>query len=343
MDMKDLCKIALSAHDEQKRMVLATVIHVDGHAYRKEGVSMILTEDGQQFGSISPGCLESDLIARVEAVWQSTQVCVVEYDMRPADDLSWGENIGCGGLLNILLEPIRGSFLNVMYELNERLDKGESVVLTRSFQEGGEQVEYQLSDQPLILAHNVDSISEKVDFGQKEQYTFVRTYRPKPRLILIGAGDDSKLVCSLAQVSGFQVVVGDWREGLCTAERFAGAECVVGFPQDLYAQIQPGERDYILLMSHNFPREREWIELLMHHNYTYLGIMGSKERTRRLMDSLPPYPNLHSPVGLAIGADGPDEIAISIIAELIAVKRGRVLIPRKDVTYDHRRIGAYGG
>ncbi|CAJ1315642.1 XdhC family protein [Paenibacillus nuruki] len=343
MDMKDLCTIALSQHQQHIRTVLATVVHVEGHAYRKEGVSMILTADGQQFGSISPGCLESDLVARVDAVWNSLQVCVVEYDMRPADDLSWGENIGCGGLLNILLEPVRGSFLNVITELHTRLDQGENVVLTRSFQNNGDQIDYQLSHQPLMLAHNADLSTVQVPSSQKEQYTFVRTYRPKPRLILIGAGDDSKLVHSLAQVAGFDVVIGDWREGLCTNERFPGATCVVGFPQSLYEQIQPGEQDYVILMSHNFPREREWIELMIDQDCAYLGIMGSKERTRRLMDQLPAYANLHSPVGLSIGADGPDEIAISIVAELIAVKRGRVLVPRKEVMNEHYRISAYGG
>lgn len=343
MDMKDLCKIVLSQHQQQIRTVLATVVHVEGHAYRKEGVSMILTADGQQFGSISPGCLESDLVARVDDVWNSSQVCMVEYDMRPADDLSWGENIGCGGLLNILLEPIRGSFLNVIRELNDRLTQGDNVVLTRSFQKNGQQIDYQLSDQPLMLAHDANSGTESISYGEREQYTFVRTYRPKPRLILIGAGDDSMLVNSLAQLSGFDVVVGDWRAGLCTEERFKGATCIVGFLQSLYEQIQPGEQDYIILMSHNFPREREWVELMVDQHCAYLGIMGSKERTRRLMDQLPVYPSLHSPVGLSIGADGPDEIAISIIAELIAVKRGRVLVPRKDVTHEHHRISAYSG
>lgn len=341
--MKDLCKIALSQQQQPMRIVFATVIHVEGHAYRKEGVSMILTSDGQQFGSISPGCLESDLIARVDEVWESSQVSIVEYDMRPADDLSWGENIGCGGLLHILLEPVRGSFLNVIRELNDRLGQGETVILTRSFEKNGDHIDYQLSDQPLMLAHHADLNPAQVTYADKKQYTFVRTYRPKPRLILIGAGDDSKLVHSLAQLSGFEVVVGDWRAGLCTEERFAGATCVVGFPQSLYEQIQPCEQDYMILMSHNFPREREWIQLMLEQPCAYLGIMGSKERTRRLMDQLPAYPNVHSPIGLSIGADGPDEIAISIVAELIAVKRGRVLVPRKEVTHEHYRVSAYGG
>lgn len=371
--MKDLCTAAMNEEQRHIRTVLATVVHVEGHAYRKEGVSMILTEDGRHYGTISPGCLEEDLCARVEQAWNEEGVCIVDYDMRPKDDLSWGENIGCGGLLHILLEPVRGTLREVLLSMNDHLGRGEVVMLTRRFNRQGAQVEYELlaeghgaskiehqqstrqserssasllsTPAPLVLVQgNSHADTEWNAKGQTVQsnpavgqYVFVRTYRPKPRLVLIGAGDDSRMVSMLAQSSGFDVVIGDWREALCTSERFPGAQCVVGFPQSLMKQIQPGQGDYILLMSHNFPREREWVELLEGCSYAYLGIMGSSERTRRLFDGLPEYPNVHSPVGLSIGADGPDEIAISIAAELIAVKRDTRSRSREVGVHEHRR------
>ncbi|WP_322903770.1 XdhC family protein [Paenibacillus sp. SGZ-1009] len=442
MDMKDLCEAALREDKHHIRTVLATVVHVQGHAYRKEGVSMILTEDRRHYGTISPGCLEDDLCARVQQTWDSEHVCIVEYDMRPKDDLSWGENIGCGGLLHILLEPVRGELLTLLKTIYNRLDAGEIVRLTRQFGAQDERVTYHLfsghhqleahnsygSGSPglhatgqrseagltlfnggateayainenqlewigekvtgkeivdplatdlskvnlhtatptppsfniidadrqsesvsqrsiadnahrLILAHHENQAVEATadDTKTEKQYTFIRTYRPKPRLIVIGAGDDSRMVSTLAQAAGFEVTVGDWRPALCTAERFPGARCVSGFPQELYEMIRPSQGDYMLLMSHNFPREREWVELLQHCPYAYLGIMGSSTRTQRLLDGLPDYPNVHAPVGLAIGADGPDEIAISIAAELIAVKRGKQRSNREVAGYEHRR------
>ncbi|WP_052723805.1 XdhC family protein [Paenibacillus wulumuqiensis] len=366
MDMKDLCVMARRERQHHIRTVLATVVHVQGHAYRKEGVSMLLTEDGRHYGTISPGCLEEDLCGRVESAWNSCTVQMVEYDMRPADDLSWGENVGCGGCLHILLEPVRGELEHILETLDQRLEQGEAVMLSRSFVENGPKVEYRLSStaaepgdparsvplteesasavspgvsQTLFLAHNRDPEYANTPSMENKKYTFIRTYRPKPRLILIGAGDDSRLVSSLAQASGFRVVVGDWREALCTDERFPGAVCITGFPAELYTRISPQIGDYMLLMSHNFPREREWIELIEDCPYAYLGIMGSSERTRRLFDQLPAYPHVHSPVGLSIGADGPDEIAISIAAELIAVKRDRKPQPREGSAHAYRRIG----
>ncbi|ANF96454.1 XdhC family protein [Paenibacillus bovis] len=362
MDMKDLCTIARRERQQHIRTVLATVVHVEGHAYRKEGVSMILTEDGRHYGTISPGCLEEDLCGRVESAWNSSTVQIVDYDMRPADDLSWGENIGCGGRLQILLEPVRGELEKILDLLDERLEQGEAVRLTRFFCANGPRVEYMLSvlggtgtdsqptfsleekttttavAQPLILAHDHTTEYANADTNI-QSYTFIRTYRAKPRLILIGAGDDSQLVSSLAQAAGFRVIVGDWRESLCTADRFPGATCITGFPAELYDAISPQIGDYILLMSHNFPREREWIEYIQHCPYTYLGIMGSSERTRRLFEGLPSYPHVHSPVGLSIGADGPDEIAISIAAELIAVKRDRKLSTKEESAHVYRRTG----
>ncbi len=359
MDMKDLCEAVLREHKQHIRTVLATVVHVEGHAYRKEGVSMLLTEDGRHYGTISPGCLEDDLCARVEQAWDSERVCIVEYDMRPKDDLSWGENIGCGGLLHILLEPIRDELRGLLNTMYEQLHAGEVVRLTRQFHREGERVHYRLvtghqattevtpphsstdHTHSLVLAHHeAMSLSDATHTSEAEaESIFIRTYRPKPRLILIGAGDDAQLVHTLARAAGFEVVIGDWRTALCTPERFPGAQCITGFPQELYEQIRLGQGDYVLLMSHNFPREREWMELLQDCPYTYLGIMGSSQRTRRLLDGLPEYPNLHSPVGLSIGADGPDEIAISIAAELIAVKRGKSQQNREVTRHEHRRTG----
>ncbi|WP_090950016.1 XdhC family protein [Paenibacillus sp. OK060] len=154
---------------------------------------------------------------------------------------------------------------------------------------------------------------------------------PKPRLIIIGAGNDVIPVARLGKSAGFRVVVADWRETFCTTERFPGVEFVRGFPSEIMPVLDIQSGDYIVLMSHQFPREREFLELLEDRNYAYLGIMGSRTRTARLLNDLPPLKQLHSPVGLTIGADGPEEIAISIAAELIACKRAAVAAERRNV------------
>ncbi|MEK3823721.1 MULTISPECIES: XdhC family protein [Paenibacillus] len=358
MEMHDLCAIAL----RETRSVLATAIKVEGHAYRKQGVSMLITEDGRMYGSISPGCLESDLQARVSRVLETQQLELASYDMRPEDDLSWGETIGCGGLVVVLLEPICGELYDIMKQMQQCSDAAIAVSLLRSFNDDYTNITYRCSkiesvksaepgqeqyltanEQPdcfendLLLSCPPDLEVRNNSWNLPQHFTSL--YTPKPRLIIIGAGNDVVPVAALSQSAGFRVVITDWRVALCTPERFPDAELVHGFPQEVFPQLNINEHDYLILMSHQFPREREWIALLDNTNYAYLGIMGSRTRTARLFDGMPPLHHVHSPVGLSIGADGPEEIAISIVAELITVRRKGTAVKSALVT--EKRSGAY--
>lgn len=399
MEMHDLCTITA----REMRCVLATAIKVEGHAYRKQGVSMLLTEEGQMYGSISPGCMESDLQARVSHVLDTKQMEFVEYDMRPEDDLSWGETIGCGGLVVVLLEPVCGELRSTLQKMHECLQSGDATALTRTFQDDYTRVQYEWKrigttekgHQPVlrpslvpphdrVAYYNLTSLQVDVQHssgnikhehmaltqhsrdiprltlvpervpatsngshssppsGDSQHISDVDAeiatnnavstnpwdlpqqltslYTPKPRLIIVGAGNDVIPVARLARSAGFRVVVADWRESLCTSERFPETELVLGFPCEIMPLLKVTKGDYLILMSHNFPRERELLEMLVDCEYAYLGIMGSKTRTARLLDGLSPLKHVHSPVGLSIGADGPEQIAISIAAELIACK-----------------------
>ncbi|MFE6074091.1 XdhC family protein [Paenibacillus sp. NPDC057886] len=375
MEMHDLCAIAA----REPRCVLATAVKVEGHAYRKQGVSMLLTREGAMYGSISPGCLESDLQARMERVLDTGRLEFVEYDMRPEDDLSWGETIGCGGLIIVLLEPVCGELRSILSHMHTHFQSGSTVELTRSFYNQytrihyviqlAEDAETQTSLYPspvakgaslgpinkmitvdiprlsLVVIHpsEVDAVASSSGESELQRdgltdperwdvpLQISARYEPKPRLIIIGAGNDVIPVVRLGKSAGFRVVVADWRETLCTAERFPGVELVRGFPCEIMPVLDIQSRDYIVLMSHQFPREREFLELLEDRNYAYLGIMGSRTRTARLLNELPPLKHLHSPVGLTIGADGPEEIAVSIAAELIACKRAAAAAERRNV------------
>jgi len=400
MEMHDLCAIAA----RETRCVLATAIKVEGHAYRKQGVSMLLTDDGRMYGSISPGCLESDLQARVSHVLDTNQMEFAEYDMRPEDDLSWGETIGCGGLVVVLLEPVYGELRYTLQKMYECFQSGVATALIRTFKDDYTRVQYGWKwieptgkgHQPVlrpslvpphnrVANYNLTSLQVDVQHSSgniKHEHTgstqhspdiprltlvpevapatsnrshsshlsansqhisdadaeiatnntgstnpwdlpqqLTSLYTPKPRLIIIGAGNDVIPVARLAQSAGFRVVVADWRESLCTLERFPGTELVLGFPCEIMPLLNVNKGDYLILMSHNFPRERELLEMVVDCEYAYLGIMGSKTRTARLLDGLPPLKYVHSPVGLSIGAEGPEQIAISIAAELIACKQ----------------------
>ncbi|MGQ8871967.1 XdhC family protein [Paenibacillus sp. TSA_86.1] len=338
MEMHDLCAIAI----RETRSVLATAIKVEGHAYRKQGVCMILTEDGRMYGSISPGCLESDLQMRVSRVLETERFELATYDMRPEDDLSWGETIGCGGLVVVLIEPIIGGLRYILQQMQLVLDTGSMISFCRTFNDGYSDVQYECS--------RIGSSHWIKPWNISHPHSFTSHYAPKPRLIIIGAGNDVVPVARLSQSAGFRVFITDWRDSFCTPERFPEAVLIQGFPQEVFSQLNIMEQDYILLMSHQFQREREMVELLVGSQYAYLGIMGSRTRTARLLDGLPPLDHVRSPVGLSIGADGPEEIAISIVAELIACRRQRrttgnsaLMVKKRSGAYANDRYRSGGG
>lgn len=324
MEAADIVKRALRAPGE---CVLATVIAVEGHAYRKFGAMMLLREKGDRHGFLSPGCLESDLAAYVPAVLQGGKPQLVEYDMTSSEDFSWGEAIGCGGKISVLLEPAAGTLLNALRDADRYLDQGFSVKLIRVLNDGFLPTRY--SALPLTVDENTAQ-----DLGYPERQcepgNLQMIWHPKPRLVLFGAGDDAIPVCALAMAVGFRVTVIDFREAVCRPERFPGAEVICGFPSELGQKLVFGIHDFVVIMSHQFLRDREFLELAIAGNPRYIGMMGSSSRTERMLDGKAAPSVLRYPVGLPIGGDGPQEIAVSIAAELVSVRRGRDGIASRD-------------
>ncbi|WP_178022739.1 XdhC family protein [uncultured Paenibacillus sp.] len=293
--------------------VLATLIAVEGHSYRKPGAAMLFCPGGN-LGSLSPGCLESDLNLRAEALWETARTETVEYDMRSPDDVGWGEAVGCGGKITVVLEPVVGELRGLLRQAKTRMDAGENLVLRRHREQEAGYV-YRLEE-------DVSNAPYSFVPPQESEGAFATPLVPKPRLVLFGAGSDSGSIAELAARAGFRIAVADWREA-----RLRG-----GFPAQESVLCQPGEvpsrlgisvQDYVLICSHSFLRDRQFLERVAPLRPRYLGIVGSKVRIARLTEALewPEGLPLHAPAGLPIGGEGPEEIAVSIVAELIREKR----------------------
>ncbi|OCT16809.1 hypothetical protein A8709_00350 [Paenibacillus pectinilyticus] len=308
--------ILLAVESNPNARVLATVIHVEGHAYRKQGAVMLLMADGSTVGSISPGCLEGDLAAYVPGVWDSQKPQMVEYDMRPADDFGWGETIGCGGLIRILLEPLSGELLVNLLVIKASLDRGEEMELIRTYTDGYSEIAYTLRE-PGKVETTLPSDRDPMRYETRLRFM------PKPRVIVFGANPDARPLVQMAANSGFRVVVADWREAYCNGDKFPGVETVVAFPEALVKKLALNDRDYVIIMSHQLEKDTAFFQGVMAYNLHYLGIMGSKDRTGKMLEGFERPDYLHAPIGVSIGSEGAFENAISIVAELIAVKRGK--------------------
>ncbi|HUC90429.1 MAG TPA: XdhC family protein [Paenibacillus sp.] len=289
-------------------LALATVSRVSGHAYRKAGAAMLLASDGSKFGSISPGCLEEDLQERVAALLEEGKPQIVTYDMRPEEDAVWGDAIGCGGVVTVLLEPVTGTLQALLNEARLRVSAGERLRLERS--RSGEYIRYRLmpgGEEPRAADDGEAGLAD------------IRL-EPRPRLLLFGAGEDAVPICEAALRIGFLVTVADWRAGRATSERFPHANLIVGTADEIVRGAGLGSDDYVLLCGHQLRKDREMLEAVLPLHPVYIGVMGSRKRIDALFEGLQATPAVHAPVGLAIGADGPNEIAVSIAAELIACR-----------------------
>ncbi|MBD2844122.1 XdhC family protein [Paenibacillus sp. IB182496] len=296
---------------DNRPAVLATIIRVEGHAYRKAGAAMLFAGEEERVGSISPGCLEADLQLRAADVWREGVSETAVYDASDADDLSWGEASGCGGTIHVLLEPVKGIFRDLLCVIHDRLQRGQTSWLYRLQGESG--LRYRLSG---------DAELRDAAEGDGEVLLALRI-APPPRLVLFGAGEDVRPIASLAARTGFRIAVADWRERLAAREHFPGAHIVSGEMEELVRELAIGPQDYVLVCSHQLQRDQSFLAAALEAGPHYVGVIGSRARARRLREALGSPPALRGPVGVDIGAEGAEEIAVSIVADLIRARRAR--------------------
>ncbi|GAA0393731.1 XdhC family protein [Paenibacillus motobuensis] len=317
--MEDLHRILEAIQDNGQRSVLATITHVEGSAYRKEGALMLFFEDGSQIGVLSAGCLETDLAARVPEILAAGVSCGFVFDVQSLEHLSWGEETGCGGVIHVTMEPVNGVLLEHLRTLKDCLDQHTEVKIIKKISPDRSVSDYAfVSGKERFFGEWRGGFPQDLmELAVSEGY-FIHTYYPKPRLTIFGAGPDARPLAAFAAAAGFSVTVSDWRPAWCNRSYFPDVDTLlVGFPEETVDMIQSTSNDYVVVMTHNFRRDQQLLRLLSERQLCYLGFLGPRHRMERLLNGNPAPENLRSPVGIAIGAEGPVEIAVSILAELI--------------------------
>lgn len=310
--------------------VLATVIHVNGSAYRKEGTTMLIKQVGPTIGVLSGGCLEEDIKYRAEKLVKGQSQSFL-YNLKSEDDLGWGQGSGCNGEIRVLLESIDSTFQTHLEKVNEQLLQGRSVLTIKKLSEDYEVMGYAFIvdgdnywGKALNIGSNVElkEVTTGIHYSKElSGYCYFQWFHPKPRLFIYGAGADGVPLCDFAHKTGYHVTVADWREALCSKVRFPRADhLIIGFPHEVLPTVLLPQ-DHIVIMTHHFERDKEILQYVIDRPFKYIGIIGSNRRTMRLLEGQSVPPNVYTPVGLSIGAEGPEEIAISIMAQLIAVKQ----------------------
>lgn len=348
--MRDVALIAGALADAASRgeaVVLATVVRTEGSTYRRPGARMLLRRDGGTVGAVSGGCLESDLAARVSDLLAAGRPELVTYDTRSDEDLVWGLGLGCNGRVDVLLEPLAGESMvraTRVHALCRDLTVPAVLATVVAADAGtrlGDRVLVTESGAPIAHGLDLDAAPPELVADAREALaagrTVVRAYgtlevvhevvSPDLSLLVCGAGVDAVPLARLARGLGWRVTVVDHRPDHARADRFPGAD-VRHLDVEARAADLPRGCDAAVVMSHHYERDRAYVRALLDADVPYIGVLGPRRRTDRMMAVLgvseADAARLHAPIGLDIGAETPDEIALAIVAEVQAVTSGRL-------------------
>ncbi len=358
--------------NSNQSIALATLVKAQGSTYRRPGARMLMTSGERMVGSLSGGCLEGDVFERAQTVMTSGQPIVVEYDTMSDEDIIWGLGLGCNGIVQILIERIEpDNPFNPLTFLRDCIRHRRVGVLATVFQVEGE-IKTQLGTRLILYSdgklksniQNTDLVNQIRNDAQNslnnsrslvnayplligKAEVFIEFIQPPIPLIIFGAGHDVLPLVRLAQELGWDVTVVDNRQADVTRERFKCADHVILCPpEEICDRVHLNHRTIAVVMTHNYLHDLELLKILLPSPVQYLGILGPKSRTETLLQELsaeiPPTEQqrqrLYSPIGLDIGGDTPEEIALSIVAEIKAVianRTGESLRNRRRPIHDH--------
>ena len=356
--MKELAAILRAqARQPDQTAALATLVKASGSTYRRPGARMWISADGESVGSISGGCLEQDVIEKAQGVMQNGQTLLVAYDTTSEEDLVFGAGMGCQGVVHILVEPVRpGSpaagliqFVNRLFQQRRsgvaatifrlqglvQAQPGDRLMLDSDGEAAGAIQDPALQSKMFAAAREIlaASRSKTVEFelaaGTAE--VFVEVIQPPAPLVIFGAGYDAAPLARLAKEVGYHVTVADVRPAYARPDRFPEADAVVALRPEEIVRLALNEQTAAVIMSHNYLTDRAFLKALLPLPLRYLGLMGPKDRARRMLQELRQegfaagealLRQIHNPVGLDIGAENPEQIALAILAEIQAVLSG---------------------
>ncbi|HKY03480.1 MAG TPA: XdhC/CoxI family protein [Blastocatellia bacterium] len=357
-ELKEILSAFGRVRDQEKSAVLATVVKTSGSTYRRAGARLLITEEGQMIGSVSGGCLERDVFRRARRVLQIREPLVVRYDSMSEDDIVWGFGLGCNGVVDLLLEPVPGGrerdqmdFLDGCLRLRQTgvlatvfsvvsldgVEVGCRLMLREGIPAQSDIADSRLKEAILADAHRVltggDSQVKVYEMAGGCAEVFVERIDPPHPLVIFGAGHDAVPLVRLAKGMGWHVTVVDGRPGYATKARFPLADTLIAVrPDGIKERVPLDSRTATVVMNHNYLDDLEVLRFLLPSPARYIGVLGPKRRSERLLSDLhgdgvtvtaDQSARVHAPAGIDIGADTPDEIALSILAEIKAVTTGR--------------------
>ena len=313
-------EIALDWHQAGRGAALATVVQTWGSAPRRVGAQLVVSRDGRLEGSVSGGCVEGAVVMEAQEALADGKHRVLEYGVSDGDAFAVG--LACGGTIRILVEPVGGSM------------SVELLADLVAAQKARDQVAYEVNLTTGIGAVLREAYPERMRLDrsgvEEDGETFVAVHNPPLKLIVVGAVHIAQALVPMAQLAGYDAAVIDPRAAFASPDRFPGVTLLEDWPDEAVAALGLDARTALVLLTHDPKLDDPALEAGLRQKCFYIGALGSKrthaKRVERMLAAgfgAQEIDRIHGPVGLDIGAAGPAEIAVAILAEMTAVLRGK--------------------
>jgi xanthine dehydrogenase accessory factor len=330
----------------EKRVAMATLVATRGTSPKREGAKMWVGEEGRILGSVTiGGCVDARVIAESEQALSSFESRLVE--MRLGNEDAWEIGFSCAGDLDVLIEPVHVSNLLELYRtVRTTVERGKQAVIATLLRESSRKLLF-MEDGEILgslgtpeLDHEAQTValelmrrraSSTVALGLDSSPVFFEVHGPPPTLIVFGAGQVAMPLVSLAHHLGLKTVVVDGRPRFATRERFPDVDqLLIGIPSEIAESLAYTTSTFVVLTAHDYKYDLPVLRVVLPARPAYVGLLGSKRRGHAIKEFLrdggmdaPLLDQLHVPTGLDIGGDTAAEIALSILAEVVAIKSGR--------------------
>jgi xanthine/CO dehydrogenase XdhC/CoxF family maturation factor len=355
-EIADVLEAIETLSERGEKMALATVVAVRGSTYRRPGARLLVRGSGELIGNISGGCIDGDVQELAKQVMGNGQARLVDFDLTADDEAVWGWGLGCNGAMELFVEPAEKAFevagdlrraleeerevsvVTVIESSVDGVERGARLVVHPDGQRGKSLGTPEADDVATAAARQAlaKGVSAKRDLavGGEPITAFIEVLEPSPRLLICGAGHDAIPVVRFAAALGWRPVVVDDRERFLTKERFPEADGFISLSQPLEAaeRARPDQRTFVVVMSHNYLRDKDYIRSFLGTDVAYIGSLGPRKRLDSVLTDLAKegvepsgdeLEKIYAPAGLDVGAEGPEEVAWSILAEVLAVRAGR--------------------
>ena len=375
-ELKEIVNASDAARRNGQRVALASVVHLDGSSYRRPGARMLVTDEGDMTGAISGGCLEGDALRKAMHAISQGSNRLVTYDTTDEDDMSIGIQLGCAGVIQVLFEPVdhnradnpvelirkahavrQAAVLVTLFDLSARhgTQPGNGLLMEADGTITGELPVPHLREQILRemqeVLTNRRSVFKEYRTASGGITAFIEYLRPPVSLVVVGAGNDAIPMMQIAETLGWDVRIVDGRNTHARPERFVAAcQVLVSKPETVLKQIPIDDRTVFVMMTHNYNYDKAMLKALLHTEVPYIGMLGPKKKLHRMLDDMQQdgfipdkamMSRVYGPSGLEMDAETPEEIALSIIAEIQAVlgnKAGGMLRDKTDVIHSRGDI-----